>query len=84
MDFCTPNAFIQEQTAGIHYNAGNDLLNYLDNPEVFRWKDGTCALMKGPGLGIEVNEAYVRRMAAEGHDWHNPVWRDADGAIAEW
>ena len=84
VDFCTPNAFIQEQSAGIHYNAGYDLLNYLSNPEVFTWKNGMCDLMDKPGLGIEVNEEYVRKMAAEGHDWHNPIWRDSDGVIAEW
>lgn len=42
------------------------------------------ALLTGPGLGIEVDEDYVRRMAAEGHDWHNPLWRDRDGGVAEW
>ncbi len=84
VDFCTPNAFIQEQSAGIHYNAGYDLLNYLDNPEIFRYREGHCALLTGPGLGVKINEDYVREMARQGHDWHNPVWRDADGVIAEW
>ena len=84
VDFCTPNAFIQEQSAGIHYNAGYDLLNYLEEPEVFRWKDGYCGLLTEPGLGIRVNEEYIREMAEKGHDWHNPVWRDSDGVIAEW
>ena len=84
VDFCTPNAFIQEQSAGIHYSDGYDLLNYLKNPEVFRWKNGMCELPDKPGLGIEVNEEYVRQMAACGHDWHNPIWRDSDGVIAEW
>lgn len=84
VDFCTPNAFIQEQSAGIHYNEGYDLLNYLNDPEIFRYKNGYCDLLTAPGLGIDVNEAYVRKMAEEGHDWHNPIWRDADGCIAEW
>ena len=84
VDFCTPNAFIQEQSAGIHYNEGYDLLNYLSDPETLTWKNGCCELMKKPGLGIEVNEEYVRKMAKEGHDWHNPIWRDSDGVIAEW
>ena len=84
VDFCSPNAFIQEQSAGIHYNAGYDLLNYLNNPEIFRWRDGQCELLTGPGLGVDVNEDYVREMAQMGHDWHNPIWRDADGVIAEW
>jgi len=84
VDFCTPNAFIQEQSAGIHYNEGYDLLNYLKNPEIFRYKDGYCDLLTGPGLGVEIDEEYVRKMAVEGHDWHNPIWRDSDGVIAEW
>lgn len=43
----------------------------------------TCFLTSG--VGIEVDEDYVRRrMAAEGHDWHNPLWRDRDGGVAEW
>ena len=29
MDTCTPNVFIQEQSLGIHYNQGSDLLDYL-------------------------------------------------------
>ncbi|MBQ7867784.1 MAG: galactonate dehydratase [Clostridia bacterium] len=84
VDFCTPNAFLQEQSAGIHYNAGYDLLNYLKNPQIFQYRNGYCDLLKGPGLGVEVDEDYVCRMAAEGHDWHNPIWRDSDGAVAEW
>jgi galactonate dehydratase len=84
VDFTTPNAFIQEQSAGIHYNEGYDLLNYLKNPEVFHYENGYASLLKGPGLGIEIDEDYVRKMAIEGHDWHNPVWRDSDGVIAEW
>jgi galactonate dehydratase len=84
VDFCSPNAFIQEQSLNIHYNEGYDLLKYIKDPEVFRYDDGHVNLMTKPGLGIEVDEEYVRKMAAEGHDWHNPVWRDGDGAIAEW
>ncbi len=84
VDFCTPNAFIQEQSAGIHYNEGYDLLNYLHNPEIFHYQNGYCSLLTGPGLGVEINEEYVRKMAQVGHQWHNPVWRDSDGVIAEW
>lgn len=84
VDFCTPNAFIQEQSANIHYNEGYDLLNYLKNPAVFHYQQGHAALLTGPGLGIEVDEEYVHKMAQEGHDWHNPIWRDEDGCIAEW
>ena len=84
VDFCTPNAFLQEQSANIHYNEGYDLLNYLKNPEVFHYKNGHAELLTGPGLGVEVDEDYVRKMAQEGHNWHNPIWRDGDGCVAEW
>ncbi len=84
LDAVCYNAFIQEQSLGIHYNAANDLLDYVSNREVFAYADGMVAIPKGPGLGIEVNEAYVRERAAEGHRWRNPVWRHADGSFAEW
>jgi galactonate dehydratase len=78
------NAFIQEQSLGIHYNQGNDLLDYVKNPEVFDYADGYVKIPDGPGLGIEVNEEYVRERAAVGHRWRNPIWRHADGSFAEW
>ena len=84
VDFTTPNAIIQEQSANIHYNAGYDLLNYLKDPSVFQYENGYANLLTGPGLGIEVDEDYVREMAKQGHDWHNPIWRDSDGVVAEW
>ena len=84
LDAASYNAFIQEQSLGIHYNAGNDLLDYLSNPQVFRFDDGYVTIPSGPGLGIEVNEDYVTERAAQGHRWRNPVWRHADGSVAEW
>ena len=41
----------------------------------------------GPGLGIEVNEALVREMAAKHADekpWRNAVFTGPDGALQEW
>ena len=84
VDATCHNAFIQEQSLGIHYNQGNDLLDYLTDPSVFVYKDGYADIPNGPGLGIEINEAYVKERAAIGHDWHNPIWRNPDGAVAEW
>jgi len=78
------NAFIQEQSLGIHYNESNDLLDYVRNREVFDYQDGMVAIPQGPGLGVDVNEDYVRERAAVGHRWRNPVWRHADGSFAEW
>jgi galactonate dehydratase len=84
LDAVCYNAFIQEQSLGIHYNKTNDLLDYLVDPKVFEYHDGHVAIPQGPGLGIEINEEFVRKMAAEGHRWRNPVWRHKDGSFAEW
>jgi len=84
LDAVCQNAFIQEQSLGIHYNTGNDLLDYLADRSVFDYADGFVRIPDGPGLGIEVNEAYVAEQAAIGHRWRNPVWRHPDGSFAEW
>ncbi|WP_285101124.1 galactonate dehydratase [Promicromonospora sp. MEB111] len=84
LDAVAYNAVIQEQSLGIHYNKANDLLDYIVDPGVFAYEDGSVAIPQGPGLGIEVNEDYVRERAAEGHRWRNPVWRHEDGSFAEW
>src|SRR6185312_6996869 len=83
LDAVCYNAFIQEQSLGIHYNTTNDLLDYLKDPSVFAYRDGYVAIPQGAGLGIEINEDLVRRKAAEGHRWRNPVWRHRDGSFAE-
>ncbi|MEO8395970.1 MAG: enolase C-terminal domain-like protein, partial [Chloroflexota bacterium] len=84
VDAVAHNTLIQEQSLGIHYNQGNDLLDYLVNPGVFDYRDGYVTIPTGPGLGIEINEEAVRAAAKIGHEWHSPVWRHEDGAIAEW
>ncbi len=84
LDAVCYNAFIQEQSLGIHYNQGNDLLDYVTDRSVFDYRDGFVAIPGGPGLGIEIDEATVRARAAEGHRWRNPIWRHADGSFAEW
>lgn len=84
IDAVTPNVFIQEQSLGIHYNQGNDLLDYLVKKEVFKYKGGYAQIPNAPGLGIEIDEELVRTKAKESHDWKNPIWRNEDGTIAEW
>ncbi len=84
VDATCHNAFIQEQSLGIHYNQGSDLLDYLANKSVFRFEKGCVAIPEGPGLGIKINEDHVRAMAKTGHNWRNPLWRHKDGSVAEW
>lgn len=82
--FATPNFLIQEQSGGIHYNVDSDLLDYLADPAILEFENGYCRRPTGPGLGIEVDEAAVRRAAEIGHRWRGPVWRHPDGSFAEW
>ncbi|MFC0273390.1 galactonate dehydratase [Metabacillus herbersteinensis] len=84
VDATAHNAFIQEQSLGIHYNQGSDLLDYVKDAAVFEYKDGYVSIPQGAGLGIEIDEEYVRKQAEVGHNWKNPVWRHKDGSIAEW
>lgn len=84
IDASTPNVFIQEQSLNIHYNEKSDLLDYLADPTVFTYHNGVVKIPDGPGLGISIDEEKVRQAAAIGHNWHNPVWRNSDGTVAEW
>ena len=84
VDAVSHNAFIQEQSLGIHYNQGNDILDYLKDKTVFKYKDGYVDIPSAPGLGVEIDEDVVKEAAQRGHSWKNPVWRHADGSVAEW
>ena len=84
LDACTPNVFIQEQSLGIHYNKGGDLLDYLKDASIYHYKEGFLDLMTAPGLGVELNEEFVKRAAEKDINWKNPVWRNFDGTVAEW
>ena len=78
------NAFIQEQSLGIHYNQGGDLLDYTLPGRGFTLTNGRLTIPTGPGLGIEVDEEKVIEASKIGHKWRAPIWRHQDGSIAEW
>lgn len=84
IDFNCINALIQETSLGIHYNVDADLVDYLVDPDGFGLRDGFVPLPTKPGLGIEIDEAKVRAGAKIGHNWKNPIWRNADGSVTEW
>jgi galactonate dehydratase len=84
LDACTYNAFIQEQSLGIHDNVANDLLDYIGDAGIFAYQDGFVTIPTGLGLGIDINEEYVIERARQGHRWRSPVWRHRDGSLAEW
>lgn len=84
VDFVSYNAVLQEQSMGIHYNKGGELLDYVINKEDFKIIDGYCNPLPKPGLGVEVDEERVIEAAKNAPDWRNPVWRHEDGSVAEW
>ena len=84
VDFVSHNAVLQEQSMGIHYNQGAEVLDYITNKEDFHLEHGYIAPLPRPGLGVVVDEARVIEASREAPDWRNPLWRHADGSVAEW
>ncbi|HLR93046.1 MAG TPA: galactonate dehydratase [Jiangellaceae bacterium] len=82
------NVVVQEQSLGLHYNAGYDdlppgeLFDYLHDPEPLTPRDGHLPRPIGPGLGVEVAEDAVR--ASPQWTLQDADWRHPDGRIAEW
>ncbi|ERS99302.1 galactonate dehydratase [Sporothrix schenckii 1099-18] len=88
VDLASPNFAIQEMSLGIHYNAQNgsqqDLTSYTHNPEVWAVEDGFIQMPTGPGLGIEIDEEQVRRLAKDAKPWLTPGFIGPGGEIREW
>ncbi|CUI09160.1 galactonate dehydratase [Massilia sp. P8910] len=84
LDFVSHNAVLQEQSMGIHYNQGAELLDYVKNKDDFRMEGGYIAALTKPGLGVEVDEERVIEASKNAPDWRNPLWRHEDGSVAEW
>ena len=84
VDMVSYNAMLQEQSMGIHYNRGAELLDYVINKDDFRIEAGYIHALTKPGLGVEVDEERVLHASRQAPDWHNPEWRHADGSVAEW
>ena len=68
VDFVSHNAVLQEQSGGIHYNQGTELLDYVENKQDFAINEGYIKPLPKPGLGVEINKAYVEEMAIQGCD----------------
>ena len=84
VDFVSHNAVLQEQSMGIHYNRGAELLDYVINKEDFQIQDGYFAPLPKPGLGVIVDEERLIAASKAVTDWRNPLWRHPDGSVAEW
>ena len=90
VDLNIPNFVIQEMSLGIHYNteAGEyDINNYIKGSKAFDIKDGHVDALLGPGLGIDIDEEEVRRVAEKTKDakpWAPKEFYGVDGGIREW
>jgi len=84
VDFTNWNAVLQEQSIGIHYNSNGELLDYVVNKDVFAFENGSIRPPTEPGLGVIIDEERVVERSRQAQDWRNPVWRHADGSVAEW
>jgi galactonate dehydratase len=84
LSLATPNFCILEMSLGIHYNTEVDLLTYLKNPSVFDIVDGYVHAPTAYGLGIEIDEEVVARIAKETEPWQCKEFHGPDGAIREW
>jgi galactonate dehydratase len=54
------------------------------NKEDFNCTDGNIAALPKPGLGVEMDEQRLLQASKNPPDWRNPLWRHADGSVAEW
>ena len=68
----------------IEEKASAELLDYVHNAGDFRMEGGYIAPLPLPGLGVEINEERVIEASRAAPDWRNPLWRHAEGSVAEW
>jgi galactonate dehydratase len=85
LDLAVPNFYAQEHVIDLRTAESADL-KVLRNPEVLVASAGHVERLTGPGLGVDVDERYVRAhhrddlLVPAG----NPTWQYADGGFAEW
>ena len=75
---CSSYAFLTQEAADLN-RLGGGLLQ-----DAFQVKDGYIDLPTKPGLGIEINEAYLAAKPLGAHRdpgrWYHPD----DGSVADW
>lgn len=58
--------YLQEMSLGIYYNVGGyDLFSYIKDFLIWDVKDGYVQLMKGFGLGIELDEDFICKVSKD-------------------
>ncbi|WP_058365588.1 galactonate dehydratase, partial [Haloparvum sedimenti] len=82
LNMAIQNAGIQEQHDEIFTRGPSPVFSYLSDQDAFTYEDGYLSLPDKPGLGIDVDEEYVREQARDDSQWRNPLWHHEDGSIA--
>ncbi|MGW5240200.1 galactonate dehydratase [Monashia sp. NPDC004114] len=86
--YALENVIVQEQSLGLHYNAGYaglptaEMHDYLLDPTLLRPEGGYLPRLTGSGLGIDIDEPAVEKSPP--FRLEDPDWRHADGRVAEW
>jgi galactonate dehydratase len=78
------NAVLQEQHDEFYSEANNDFFDYVENRGFFERDGGFMTIDNNPGLGITIDEAYVRQNDNRSIEWQGPTWHHEDGSIANW
>lgn len=78
------NAALQGQHDKFYADQQNEFFNYIENESYFTFNEGFMTISEKPGLGIEVDEAYVREQAEKKANWKGPTWHYEDGSVANW
>lgn len=84
LNMALQNAGVQEQHDEIFTRGPSPVFSYLEDPDVFTYDDGYLSLPETAGLGIDIDEEYVRKQASQNAQWRNPIWHHEDGSIANW
>jgi len=84
VDLSTHNAVLQEQDLDLHDPENSIGLRYLEDSGAFSFEDGFVERPEANGLGVDVDEAYVRERSRTDVNWRNPVWHYEDESIGEW
>ncbi|WP_136688590.1 galactonate dehydratase [Halorhabdus amylolytica] len=82
--FSSQNVVMHEQDIGIHEPDSSSRLALLEEPDTFGFDRGYVQRPTGDGLGVTVDEEYVREQTQSHVNWQTPVWHHQDGSIAEW
>ena len=75
---------VLERVASIRESVGKSVLDYVYNQDDFAFHDGYVNFPVLPGIGVDVNKELVLEENKTPQHWKNPVWKHADGSIAEW